>query len=178
MTIPSRYQWLAKLGDLPNMVDQALKLVGTVEVAGSGNSPKIMAWAKETGLDRGGYTADSVPWCGLFMAVVAKRAGYAVPAHPLWALNWQNFGKRAAQPCLGDVLVFVRPSGGHVGLYIAEDRDAYHVLGGNQSDAVNFTRVDKSRLKGVRSPLFKVGRPASSRPYIVAATGTLSVNEA
>lgn len=176
--IPKGYEWLSKVGDLPNMVDQGLKLVGTLEGRGSANNPKIMAWAKETGLDRDGYTADSVPWCGLFMAVVAQRAGYAVPAHPLWALNWQNFGKKAAQPCLGDVLAFIRPSGGHVGIYIAEDASAYHVLGGNQSDAVTITRVEKIRLRTARSPLFKVGRPASSRPWIVASTGKLSTNEA
>ena len=177
MTIKG-YEWLGTLGDLPNMLDEALKLVGVVETPGAGNSPTIMAWARETGLDHDGYNADSVAWCGLFAALTAKRAGYAAPAHPLWALNWLNFGKPVGQPCLGDVLVFTRMSGGHVGLYVAEDETAYHVLGGNTHDAVSIARIQKTRLKGARSPLFKVGRPASSKPYVVKATGALSRNEA
>jgi uncharacterized protein (TIGR02594 family) len=155
----------------------ALAEYGTLESAGAANSPKIMAWAKETGLDHDGYNADSVPWCGLFAAVIAGRSGYVVPPHPLWALNWQNFGAPAAQPCLGDILVFVRPEGGHVGVYIAEDAAAYHVLGGNTSDAVKIARISKTRLKAARSPLFKAGRPASSKPYVVASNGALSTNE-
>lgn len=178
MIYPKGYEWLGTIGTLPKLVTEALKLHGTVETPGAKDSPTIMAWAKETGLDRQGYNADSVPWCGLFMAVVAKRAGYDYPAHPLWALNWGAFGVKGMQPCLGDVLTFVRPSGGHVGIYVGEDATAYHVLGGNQSDKVSIARVEKIRMKAVRSPAFKVGRPVSSRPYILAAKGGLSRNEA
>lgn len=178
MNLPGGYEWLGGLGQLPKMVTLALELYGTLEVAGAGNSPTILAWARETHLDADGYTADSVPWCGLFMALVAQRSGYPVPKHPLWALNWQGFGEVAHQPCLGDVLVFLREGGGHVGLYIAEDRDAYHVLGGNTSDAVKIARIAKTRLRAARSPVYRIGRPASSRPYIVTAKGGLSQNEA
>lgn len=171
------YEWLGTIGQLPKMVEQALMLYGVHETAGAANSPAIMAWAQETGLEHE-YTADQVPWCGLFMALVAKRSGYDFPAHPLWALNWQNFGAAEAQPVLGDVLVFIRPEGGHVGLYIAEDRMAYHVLGGNTSDQVKVARIEKTRLKAVRAPLFKIGRPASAKPYLVASSGALSRNEA
>lgn len=175
--IPERYEWLSGVGKLPKMVEIALGLYGTLERPGAVNNPTIMGWAAETGLSHEGYTADSVAWCGLFAAVVAKRAGYEAPAHPLWALNWLNFGKAAAQPCLGDILVFVRPGGGHVGLYIGEDHDAYHVLGGNTSDAVKIARIEKTRMRGARSPIFKVGRPASSKPYVLASHGALSRNE-
>lgn len=176
--IPHGYEWLSKVDPLPRMIDIALSEVGTVETPGSGNSPKIMAWAKETGLSADGYTADSVPWCGLFASLVASRAGYIVPKHPLWALNWLGFGEAAQQPCLGDILVFIRDGGGHVGFYIGEDASAYAVLGGNTSDAVRIGWIAKTRMKGARSPLYKVGRPASSKPYIIARTGALSRNEA
>jgi uncharacterized protein (TIGR02594 family) len=178
MKLPNGYEWIGNVGQLPKMLSEAIALHGTVEKAGAANSPVIMAWAKETGLDHDGYNADSVPWCGLFMAIVAKRAGYAFPKHPLWALNWQGFGKAALQPCLGDVLVFVRPSGGHVGLYVGEDAAAFHVLGGNTHDSVAIARIEKERFRAARSPLFKIGRPASSKPYILAASGKLSRNEA
>lgn len=178
MNYPKGYEWLGTVGTLPKTVSEALALYGAAEVAGSGNSPTIMAWAKETGLDHDGYTADAVPWCGLFAALVVRRAGYEAPKHPLWALNWKGFGGPAYQPLLGCVLVFLRDGGGHVGFYIAEDQQAYHVLGGNTSDQVKIARIDKKRLVGVREPLYRIGRPASAKPYVVAANGVLSRNEA
>lgn len=176
MTIPKQYAWLGTIGTLPRMVQEGLKLLGTLEVQGSGNSPTIMGWAKETGLDKEGYSADATPWCGLYAAVVAQRAGKPVPKHPLWALNWAGFGTPEHQPCLGDVLTFIRSGGGHVAMYIGEDQTAYHVLGGNQSDSVSITRLDKKRLYRVaRAPMQTP--PPTVKPYIVAAAGGLSTNE-
>jgi uncharacterized protein (TIGR02594 family) len=138
----------------------------------------IMAWAAELGLAQV-YTADAVPWCGLFMALVAKRAGKAPPAGPLWALNWSNWGAPAGQPCLGDVLVFVRDGGGHVALYAGEDRQGYyHTLGGNQGDKVCLTRIPKARLHAARIPPFQVQMPESRVPIILNSAGQISEGEA
>jgi len=46
---------------------------------------------------------------------------------------------------LGDVLIFTRGIGGHVGIYVREDDKCYHVLGGNQSDSVYITSKGKER---------------------------------
>ncbi len=174
--LPTQYQWLDAVGPLPRMLVEALKLLDTREQPGPGNNVVIMGWANEVGLQKT-YSADAVPWCGLFMAVVAKRAGKPLPKDPLWALNWLKFGEDSGQPDLGDVVVFVREGGGHVGLYVGEDRAAYHVLGGNQSDRVCFTRIEKKRLKGARR-FYAVGAPPSVRPYFLEAAGALSLNEA
>jgi uncharacterized protein (TIGR02594 family) len=174
--LPANYDWLNHVGTLPRMVQEALAEFGTVETPGPGNNPKIMAWADETGLERV-YTADSVPWCGLFMAVVARRAGKHLVSSPLWALSWSKFGEAGGQPRLGDVLTFKRTGGGHVALYVGEDPSCYHVLGGNQSDRVCITRIQKSRLYSVRRE-YRIGPPASARPYVLAATGAVSRNEA
>jgi uncharacterized protein (TIGR02594 family) len=176
MTIPTKYAWLANVGTLPRMVQEGLKLLGTHETPGSANNATIIAWAKEADLGRV-YTADSVPWCGLFAAIVAKRAGKAIPKAPLWALSWATFGTEAGQPRLGDILTFTRSGGGHVGIYIAEDQTAYHVLGGNQSDQVCITRIEKRRLYRARRPHYD-HQPESVQPYVVAASGALSTNEA
>lgn len=176
MNLPPQYRWLTCLGQLPRMVEEAIKLFGTIETPGTGNSSTIMAWAKETGLTAI-YTADSVPWCGLFVAVVAKRAEKPLVSSPLWALSWAKFGVEAGQPRLGDVLTFTRHGGGHVGLYIGEDQYAYHVLGGNQSDAVSFARIQKERLYRARRPAYNQA-PATVRPYVLASTGAMSTNEA
>ena len=135
--LPPAYRWLAALDPLPRMIAEALWLFGTIELPGAADSPTILAWAKEIGGDVArAYSADSIPWCGLFMAVVAKRAGKDVPESPLWALSWARFGVAAERPMLGDVLVFKRDGGGHVALYVGEDASAYHVVGGNQADKV------------------------------------------
>ena len=170
------YAWIGNVGTLPRILQEMLAIYGVTETPGTGNNPTIMAWAKETGLEKV-YTADSIAWCGLAMAVACKRAGYDVPAGPLWALNWLNFGVKADVPSLGDVLCFVRDGGGHVGEYVGEDADYFHVLGGNTSDKVTIARLAKSRLKGARRPAYKNPLPAW-KPYRVAASGAISHNEA
>ena len=173
---PKSYAWLDTLAPpLPRMVTEARKLVGIHEAPGSVNNPVILSWAKEVGLDHE-YTADSVAWCGLFMALIARRAGKTPPAGPLWALNWAKFGDPAGQPALGDVLTFIRPGGGHVALYIAEDDTTYHVIGGNQSDQVCYTRIEKERLHSARRPHY-MSAPVCVRPYRVSAQGGISTNE-
>jgi uncharacterized protein (TIGR02594 family) len=175
MTLPSQYAWLAKEPG-PKMLVEALKLFGTVEAPGARDNPIIIEWAAEVGLGKT-YSHDSIPWCGLFMAVVAKRAGKTVVDSPLWALSWADFGKPTTGAMLGDVMTFKRDGGGHVGLYVGEDQGAYHVLGGNQSDKVCFTRIAKSRLYRARRPIYNV-QPANVRKINLVANGKLSTNEA
>jgi len=178
--IPVEYAWLDTVGTLPLMVQHALQLLGTTEKPGKASNPTIMSWAEEVGDTKLGYkyTGDDVPWCGLFMAVIAQRAGKKLPVGPLYALNWSSFGKASSKPSLGDVLTFKREGGGHVALYIAEDATAYHVLGGNQSDKVCFTRIEKKRLYKARQVPFTTGLPRSYKPYFMAANGSLSTSEA
>lgn len=175
MTIPATYAWLANEPG-PKMLVEAIKLHGTVETPGAKDNPVILGWAKEVGLERA-YSHDSIPWCGLFLAVVAARAGKRLPHNPLWALNWARWGEDGGQPELGDVLVFTRAGGGHVGIYVGEDAAHYHVLGGNQHDMVCFTRLAKERLYACRA-YYAVGRPANVRPIVLTSIGTISTNEA
>lgn len=178
MTYPDGYEWLGKLGSLPRVIIEALALVGTREIVGPKHNPIILAWAKEVGLGDV-YRADEVPWCGLFVRLVCERAGKGGVAAPLWARNWARFGTKAERASLGDVLVFQRAGGGgHVGFYVAEDESAYHVLGGNQGDSVSIARIAKTRCIAARRPPFKVGMPASVRPYSADSGAALSTNEA
>lgn len=173
--LPSQYAWLASEPG-PKMLIEALKLYGIKEQPGTADNPEIIAWAAETGLSRV-YSRDSVPWCGLFVATIAKRAGKEFPESPLWALNWAKFGVKVEQPMLGDVIVFKRPEGGHVALYVGEDATTWHVLGGNQSDAVTITRIAKYRAVAYRRPVYNE-QPANVRVVKLNATGPLSTNEA
>ena len=177
MTLPSLYAWLADEPG-PRMLVEARKLYGIKETAGPGNTPAIMQWADELGPGvRQVFTADSVPWCGLFVGIAAQRAGKPLPASPLWARAWASWGTLSYKAQLGDVLVFQRPGGGHVGLYVGEDATSYHVLGGNQGDAVSIKRVLKSRCIAVRR-LYKIGPPPNVRQVMISASGAVSKNEA
>jgi len=167
------YPWLLK-ENAPRMLIEALKLYGVKEKVGSENNPEILAWAKETGLKQ--YNADSIPWCGLFVALIAKRAGKPLPKKPLWARDWAKWGE-ACEPELGCILVFERGTGGHVGLYVGEDLECYHVLGGNQSDMVRVSRLKKDRLLAARN-LYLIGKPKNVRKVWLKPTGEVSNNEA
>lgn len=121
MTRPTgAYAWLND-EPAPRMLLEALKLYGTLETPGAGDNPVILAWADEL---RGQsayakwaadwYEDDSIPWCGLFMAVVADRANIDrrpdrnPPEKYLSAAEWAKFGVPVSKhlAILGDVLVF------------------------------------------------------------------------
>ena len=159
------------VGPLPLMVREAIKLHGVIEAPGTKNNQVILSWAKELGIDKT-YSNDAIPWCGLFVAIVAKRAGKAadIPATPLWALAWRNFGKPVDKPQLGDVIVKTRKTAsgttaGHVCIYIGEDATHYHVIGGNQSDAVTIARISKKDKLWFRRPAYRV-QPATVRTLL------------
>jgi uncharacterized protein (TIGR02594 family) len=171
--LPAEYAWLAHEG-APRMLVEALKLYGIKEVIGSGDNHVIVDWAKEIGVS---YSHDETPWCGLMMAVVARRAGKELPPCPLWALDWKDhFGHAVAQPMLGDVMVFSRAGGGHVSLYVGEDSACWHCLGGNQGDRVSFTRIPKTRQHWARRPDYTI-QPANVRVVHLAASGAISSKE-
>ena len=103
--LPAQYRWLeAEPG--PRMIVEALKEFGTLEAPGDADNPKIIGWQDELeagGLGRayaGVYRHDAIPWCGLFMAIVAHRANIErrpernPPRFYLSALEWAAFGTR------------------------------------------------------------------------------------
>lgn len=157
--------------------ETAKSLLGTKEVAGDGNNPRILAWAQVVGGWTGKfYKEDEIPWCGLFVAYCMKKANIPVHDGVLSALSWASWGTPLSRGVPGAVMVFVRPGGGHVGFYVSEDADSYHILGGNQSNAVTITRVAKHRFKAARWPK---GQPAPTKgPVFAKFTGALSTNEA
>ena len=178
MELPRQYRWLLDEPG-PRILTVALRTYGTQEGPGNTNNPEIMRWAREVGLERI-YMSDSTAWCGLWMAYVAGEAGwdYAPRGNALWARNWLFWGNPSEVQMLGDVLVFERSAGGHVGLYVGEDPEAFHVLGGNQSDKVMIKRISKGRFLGSRRCPWRISRPDNVRRVHLAASGSLSTNEA
>jgi uncharacterized protein (TIGR02594 family) len=169
------YEWL-KSESGPKILVEAVKLLGTKESVGNANNPLILGWAKELGLQKV-YTNDAIPWCGLFIAYVAKMAGKDVVKNPLYALNWATWGNPIDKPELGDILTFKRDGGGHVGIYVGEDNDFYHVLGGNQGDAVTVSRIAKTRLYRARRTQWSIAQPKNVRRVFLEAKGEITTNE-
>lgn len=150
--------------DNPKIIKAALEEFGTIEIPGVGSNPVILDWANYVGgWQKEMFSTDQTPWCGLFAAFCVKQAGYKPPAGWQRALAWAAFGVESHDPMLGDILVFTRKGGGHVGFYVGEDDQSYHVLGGNQSDQVCIRRFFKDTLYCARRPKWKIKQPASVR---------------
>lgn len=173
--LPAKYEWLAK-EKAPKIIVQFVNIYGVREIPGKLDSHEILGWAKEVGLEKI-YVNDEIAWCGLEMAVLAQRAGKPVVENPLWARNWLNFGQPVQSPGLGDCLVFSRQNAGHVGVYIAEDRECFHVGGGNESNMSNIVRIPKIRLLGARRPIWAIAQPKEVRKIFISASGEISLNE-
>lgn len=115
----------------------------------------LMDWLKRDGRSLGDPSRN--PWCGDFVETCIRIALPAEPllgalgSNPYWARNWLLFGQEVT-PTPGAVLVFSRGSGGHLGFAVGQDETHFHVLGGNQSDAVTIARIARTRLLGARWP--------------------------
>ncbi|OCJ65229.1 hypothetical protein A6U97_12110 [Agrobacterium tumefaciens] len=165
----------------PVWMREARRYIGLTEIPGPKSNPVIMSWAKRLG----GWVAsffvdDDIPWCGLAMGqwISFTLPNEPLPTNPLGARNWMKFGD-AGHIARGAILVFRREGGGHVGLYVGEDRTHYHVLGANQKNAVNITRIEKSRLVdgGVRWP--RTGEaPIGGTVQLAASGAPVSQSEA
>lgn len=139
---------------------------------------KLSSWLRSDGKTLGDPTQK--PWCGDAMETAMKNAGFTldlkVAENPYWARNWLFFG-RSTSPCLWAIGVFERDGGfGHVGFLVGQDSDEYYVLGGNQGDAVNITRLAKTRLLGARLPI-GYEMKITSLPQMSAGSVPRSVNE-
>lgn len=184
MNLPAKYQWLATIGPLPRMIENALSLLGTKEIKGSKSNPVILNMAKEIGVDKI-YTNDDTSWCAVFQGFICKISNKPAldPKGDIYNLlraksfaDWGNPVVRGEE-MLGDILVFKRPGGFHVGMYIAESKSTFFVLGGNQGNAVTIAEIAKTRLTACRR-YYATAAPASVKKYKLDSSGKLSTNEA
>lgn len=156
-------------------IDEGLKIKGWHEVR---NRAELFKWMRSDGSSVG--DPSKIPWCGDFVETAIKLAlpnepfTGPVKENPYWARNWQYFGVKS-DAVYGAILVFTRRGGGHVGFYVGEDKNYYHVLGGNQSNAVTVTRIAKSRCIAVRYPSTAVKH---NKKVYLSSRGKISTNEA
>lgn len=141
----------------PEYYRYAKSLVGLREEPGPGSNPEVLAmiqrWLPSAGDD------SEVSWCGAFVAHVMERFGYPV-AHPaLVARAWMGIYPPVpvTEALRGDVVVLWRESRnswkGHVAFLDRwDDGGKVRLLGGNQGNAVNYQRYDRSRILGIYRP--------------------------
>lgn len=195
MTVPSRFKYLLQEPLPPAAVRIGLDCLGTLEGAGTTNNPKIVGWADEVkrfapnnynNWAADWYNADSIAWCGLFMALCQVRTGLSYRKPPLSylsALAWASWGEPVkirdkngkldlSNIEVGDICVYVRDGGGHVHMAVGVTTDGKYVLGlgGNQDNAVNIKGYLATRLYAVRRPKYIV-KPAGARHVVVSSTG-------
>jgi len=122
----------------------------TKEVAGKGNNPKILQWAKDCGIP---YYEDETAWCSLFVNWVCLKANLT-RTNKLNARSWLDIGKAVTSPKQGDLVVLWREHKdswkGHVGFFVKEEGTKILILGGNQKDMVSMDYYPKSQLVGYR----------------------------
>lgn len=135
-----------------NIADREL---GTVEIAGPGDNPRIVEYHGATSLKS---PDDETPWCSAFANWCMKQAGI-LGTNRANARSWLNWGVEIAKPRPGCVVVLWRESPnsakGHVAFYVGEDQAnpaKIRLLGGNQGDKVSITSYDKARVLSYRWP--------------------------
>lgn len=133
-------------------IEEAKKVIGLHEIRDNG---RLKSWLLSDGKTLGDPKA--LPWCGDYTETAVKRTLPQEPfrgdlgKNPYWARNWLLFGVNT-NPVYGAIVVFERGTGGHVGFLMGEDQTDFYVLGGNQSNMVNISRISKSRCLGTRWP--------------------------
>lgn len=163
-------------GEPPWLVE-ARRHIGLREIAGPRHNSTILEWLRRLGA---GWADDETAWCGAFVGncIAVTMPKEVMPTNPFGARNWLKFGVEH-RGTVGSIMVFSRPGSswqGHVGFAVGQDSDSYHILGGNQSNSVNITRISKSRFLGARWPQ-GYPMPATLLPNRTLA-GSLSANEA
>ena len=157
----------------------ARSLIGVREIPGARHNQTILGWAQKLGAKILGITVkdDETPWCGLFCAHVMDHVGIHPPPIAVRASSWGLWGRKLINPRPGCILTFVREGGGHVGFYVGEDASHYHVLGGNQGNAVLITRIAKARLSEMRWPA-GIDLPPAKIVRLSPSGAPVTVNEA
>lgn len=134
----------------------ARTFLGTKEIKGAADNPKIMEMYRAVGHTQ--VEHDEVAWCAAFVGFCLEKAGLA-STRKLNARSYLTWGEKIAGPEQareGDVVIFTRGANtaqGHVAFFVKAAGAQIEVLGGNQSDAVSVARYAKSRLLGIRRPL-------------------------
>ena len=128
--------------------EAAMRLAGTQlglnEVEQNGALREFMA--------DGGVNLDPATqaWCAAFVQSALNQVGVEHSGNA-WARSFENVGTAVDTPQRGDLAVFSRGAGGHVGFFDSYAPDGrINVLGGNQSNSVSVAPYATENLLSFR----------------------------
>ncbi|WP_039055450.1 TIGR02594 family protein [Enterobacter sp. Bisph1] len=128
----------------PKWLNEARKYLNEKEIKGPVHNPNIVQFWRD--IKRSGIKDDETPWCAAFVGAMLERTGIRSTRFES-ARSYTHWGKQIAEPAYGCIVVLSRNGGGHVGFAIGETPDGDLVLlGGNQSDAVNYRAFSRARV--------------------------------
>lgn len=135
------------------LIQLAYQEIGTKEISGSSDNPRIVNYAQESGFNH--IKNDETPWCSIFMNWLAKKVGleYSGKAN---ARSWLYVGTAITDPEPGDIVIFWRedPNSrkGHVGIFMgySQDKSRIYTLGGNQGNMVSESAYPAYQVLGFR----------------------------
>lgn len=139
----------------PKWVTAARAEIGQRE--GTKDDPHIAAYRVAAGCDWVKGSCEVVPWCAIFVNAMLAAAGVKGTASPAAksfcsSHDFQPLG----HPALGAITVIERNPPvawqGHVGFCVGADTTHIWLLAGNQGDAVDIARFERSRVRGFYWP--------------------------
>jgi len=128
--------------------------LGTHEVAGAGDNPRIVEYLKATNL-HSKFWHDSTAHCAAFVSWVMRESGLPNPRYASARL-YLKYGTPLTAPRLGCITVLWRGdphSGqGHVGFWVRDQGADMILFGANQDNDVRDKPYPRFRLLGFRLP--------------------------
>lgn len=134
-------------------LETARGYLGTKEVTGPADNPKIMEMYRTIGQDW--VEHDEMAWCAAFVGHCLETSGVA-STRKLNARSYLAWGEKVPsieQAKEGDIIVLSRGSSGwqgHVAFFLRAVGQQVEVLGGNQGNGVSVSRYPKSKVLGIR----------------------------
>ena len=148
-------KFLSKVGDIPapagvpKWYQIAKGEEGVKEFTGDRDNPEVVKYLKSCSkLSASLQRNDETAWCSAFVNFCVEKAGFE-GTESASARSWMNWGQSISVPTVGCIVVLSRtsnPAFGHVGFWVKEQDSRVFLLAGNQSDSVNVTAFDKSRV--------------------------------
>lgn len=173
------------------ILQTAISELGVVEGKGSKNDPRVLEYHKAAG----GFSQDSVPWCGSFIAwnLLQNHLPYnraKASAAIYWATDFvtEGNGIQLKKPIPGAIGVKKRVGGNHVFLFVRWiDRKAgvFEAIGGNQGGgkasghdgSVTLTKFNAADVFAwtwpKKTPIPSAQKPAARSGVVVGGAVTL-----
>lgn len=131
-------------------MDIARSQIGTKEISGSNDNPKIVEYHQAATLKA---KDDETAWCSSFACWVLEKAGYD-HTHNAWARSFLDYGIKLDAPKYGCIVVYRRGAdSGHVHFFDHEKDGVIYGIGGNQDNMVNIKGYGKGDVLGYRWPV-------------------------